>query len=494
MQRRDFCTRTLLAGATASVPAIRLLAAAADGINTDVPAVTLSGETTVLTKSALESLARGLRGDLLLATDAGYDSARRLWNAMIDRHPAVIVRCSGAADVARAVNFSREHDLLIAVRSGGHSFPGKSSCDQGLVIDLSRLRYVDVDVAARTARVAAGALGADVDREAQFHGLATTLGTVSDTGVAGLALGGGFGWLSRRLGLACDNLLAVEIVTADGRIMHASATQNPDLFWAVRGGGGNFGVVTEFTCQLHPIGPQVYAGYVTYPLSRRREALELYARLAVEAPREANIDFGLETSPAGQLGAHLYLCHTGSESSADALAKRLRSLGQPMNDTLRRMPYLEWQSAFDGPSPSPFRNYLKSGFVTAFDARLVDYLAGAFEPLPSFALGAYSMHAGGAIGDVAPTGTAFAHRDALANVMVYGGWADAGADQERVAAIRAAWERVEPYTRGFYVNLNDAAAEPTRSNYGPNLARLAAVKKRYDPHNRFRLNANVQPA
>ena len=314
MRRRAFCNAMLIGGAALSPPLRHLMSATLaepSQIAGEVPATKLSGHSTVIERAALKEFGASLRGALILPGEPEYDSARRVWNGMIDRRPAMVVRCAGAADVANAVTFAREREILLAVRGGGHSHPGYSTCDGGMVIDLSAMRTVRVDVKNRSATVAAGAWGGDVDTETQHYGLATTMGQTPILGIAGLTLGGGFGWLSRRFGLACDNLISVDLVTADGQLRLVSADENADLFWGIRGGGGNFGVVTSFDYRLHAVGPKVLGGHVSFPTEQTRDVLALFADLASDKPRELSADLGLEAGLHGQSGATIYVCYCG---------------------------------------------------------------------------------------------------------------------------------------------------------------------------------------
>jgi hypothetical protein len=467
--------------------------AADSPIKSEIPAVKLSGAGTTIEKAALDELRTSLRGQLLVSGDVGYDSARRIWNGMIDRRPALIARCAGATDVARAITFARERELLVAVRGGGHSFPGYSVCDGGLMIDLSEMRGVRVDAAARTAIAEGGAWGRHVDAETQQHGLATTLGQISDTGVGGLTLGGGFGWLGRRFGLACDNLISVEIVTANGQLQRASAKQNPDLFWAVRGGGGNFGVVTSFAYRLHEMGPKVMAGYIAYPPQDSRAVVEFYAELPANAPRELSTDLLLVADETGSgLSSTIYTCYSGDLKQAERVLAPLQRLGKPVENTLSAQDYVVVQRQFDDPPDAPMHHYMKGGFVSALSTGLIDTLLNGFRP--DNALAAYFQDSSGAIADVAPTATAFPHRQTRANMMLLSEWPDAADDERRRETLRANWEKLVPFTAGYYVNLNDADPKGTARNYGPNHARLVELKRKYDPGNLFRLNANIHPS
>ena len=494
MRRRDFCRATLVGGAAAALPLGRLMSAPSDvatPIAADLPAIKLSGDATVIEKAALGEFRASLRGQLFMPGQDGYDSARHIWNGMIDKRPAVIARCAGAADVAKAVTFARERELLVAVRGGGHSFPGYSTCDGGLVVDLSDMRSVSVDPVARTARVAGGAWVRDVDGEAQHYGLATPMGQISDTGVGGLTLGGGFGWLSRRYGLACDNLIAVDLVTADGQFRRVSAEENADLFWAVRGGGGNFGVATSFEYRLHPVGPKVLAGNIAYAIEKRNEVLEFYAGFAADSPRELSADLGLAAGPNGEVSATIYVCYAGDFQSGQRALEPLQQFGKPVGNTIAPQDYLAVQRQFDGPHLSPMNHYLKGGFVREFSPALIDVLTNDLSPDSKW--GVYFQNSSGAVADIEPTASAFAHRRTIANMMFLAVWPDAADNEQGRATVRANWDKVAPFTEGFYVNLNEADQKSTDRNYGPNHSRLVALKKKYDPINLFRLNANIQP-
>ncbi len=489
MRRRDFCRATLASTATA-LPLGRLLSATSP-IATDIAAIKLSGASTTIDKAALKELRASLRGPLLVPGDAGYDSARRIWNGMIDRRPALIARCADAADVSKAVTFARERALLLAVRGGGHSFSGQSVCDGGLMIDLSQMRSVRVDPVARTATAAGGAWGRDVDGATQRHALATTLGQISDTGVAGLTLGGGFGWLGRRFGLACDNLIAAELVTADGQIRRVSAQENADLFWAIRGGGGNFGVATSFEYRLHAMGPKVLAGYIVYPTRDARAVMQFYSELAASTPRELSTDLEVAADKGGGLSTAIYACYSGDLKTAEKAIAPLLSFGKPVENTISPRDYLFVQQYFDDPPDSSDHHYMKGGFVRELSSGLIDALMEDFRPNET--LGAYFQDSSGAIADIEPTATAFPHRRTRANLMLLSEWPNATYDEQGRNAVRANWDKLVRFTEGYYTNLNEADQKSTDRNYGPNHARLVALKTKYDPDNLFRLNANIRP-
>lgn len=495
MKRRDFCKATLVGGAVAAIGPLPLTALAEEtkpASGSDIAALKLSGEPTTLPAAAVKALAGNLHGRLITAADADYDQSRRLWNKMIDRRPALIARCSGAADVAHAVSFARERDLLVAVRGGGHSFPGYSMCNGGLVIDLSGLRGVSVDPVARSARVAGGAWGSDLDWEAQQYGLATTMGTVSNTGVAGLTLGGGYGWIGRSFGLACDNVLSVDLVTADARLLHASAKENPDLYWGVRGGGGNFGVVTAFEYRLHPVGPQVLAGNLIYAPAQQRAALEYYAEYATRAPRELDVEISWGAGDGDDAAFTIGVCYLGDPATGEKVLQPLRAATRPVQDTVRMMSYVDVQRQFDGPPLSSHNSYLKGGYVAAFTPAFIDALVN--EVKTDAVVGVEIVHCGGAYADVDVAATPIAHRKELFQVLVAAVWTDPADDARNRARTHTEWDKVSRFTNGFYVNLNAAEQKAVNDNYGANFARLEALKKRYDPANLFRLNANVAPS
>ncbi len=497
MKRRRFFRRGWLIGTVLALPARRLIApseASSQLGSTDLRAVKLSGAETTIERAAVRDLQASLKGTLLAPGEEGYEAARHVWKGMIDRHPALIARCADAADVVRAVTFPRERELLLAVRGGGHSFPGYSTCDGGLVIDLSPMRSVAVHQDTRTAHVAGGAWGAHVDAAAQQHSLATTLGQISNTGVAGLTLGGGFGWLSRRFGLACDNLISVELVTADGKVRHVSAHDEPDLFWAIRGGGGNFGVATSFEYRLHPLNTTVLGGHVDFPTAQLKDAIEFYAELITHAPRELSVDLSLAPNEDGKPGAQIYVVHSGDAKSGGKALEPLQRFGKPIKNTIKPQSYLVVQTWFDPPPIDPTHWYLKGGFVREYSSGLVGLLAEGFGQEAGSVM--YFQNANGAVADEPPTGTAFSHRDSTANMMLAGLWKDPSQDEPGRQAIQAKWSKLQPFTSGYYVNLHDTDAKDkgTDRNYGPNFTRLAVLKKQYDPVNVFRLNANIKPA
>ena len=475
-------------------PARSLLAqiAAAGG---ELAAKTLTGGATTLSAADVEALGAALRGRLILPGQTDYDGARRVWNAMIDRRPALIARCASPSDVMQVVNFARERQLLTAVRCGGHSASGKSTCDGGIVIDLSPMQSVRVDPVAKVARVEGGALLRHLDRETRAFGLVTTAGTVSHTGVGGLTLGGGLGRVGRRFGLACDNLRSVDVVTAAGKLVTASETENADLLWGLRGGGGNFGVATSFEFALHPMDPMVLAGDLAWPYERAREVMRFYAEFSASAPDELNTDLSTFTTPDGQMMIGSEVVWSADHAAGERVLKPLRSFGPPVSDTVRAVPYTEVQSRHDKFLENGIRDYRKSGFLLEIDERTIDAMLETMRAAPPGLVRMTFQQSGGAIGRRPVDASAFPNRDGRYWVAIASSFQNPAEDEARVAAVRAAWKPIEPITRGFYVNsMTEDEYAKVDANYGPNYARLAQLKRKYDPGNQFRLNANVVPA
>ena len=498
MNRRSFVRSTVAAAVATALPWSRLYALdqeasqAAAGIS----AVKLDGSATVIEQAALKDLKTSLRGPLMLAGDAGYEDARQVLNRSINKKPALIVQPTGVSDVQNAVSFARERELLVAVKCGGHSYGGKSTCDGGLLVDLSRMRGVRVDPAARVAHVEGGSLLGEIDHEAMALGLVTTSGTVSHTGVGGLTLGGGFGRLARRFGLAIDNLRAVDIVTADGRYLRADAGENPDLYWGVRGGGGNFGIVTRFEFGLHPFERQIVGGDIVFPIDRARELLEFYANYSGSAPEELYVDAVMSTPPGGKPGVFaLSTCYSGPAGEAEAALAPIRKLGKPIADSIRPMDYVAAQRMHDRADPRNEGRYLKSGFVGDFKESLIDAVTTGYQGHPERGTALFFQHGGGAVGRVAAEATAFPHRHAKYNMLTTVSWPLELDRTPHVDYLRKLWATLEPHTRGYYMNeVADEAQTVVDENYQGNIGRMRQVKKKYDPMNLFRLNANVQPA
>ncbi|HEY5809370.1 MAG TPA: FAD-binding oxidoreductase [Povalibacter sp.] len=492
MKRRLFLQASV--GAAALWPA-RMLFADGVGPLSDMAAKSLTGGELTLRGVDVQDLAAGMRGQVLVGGQAGYEEARHVWNGMFDKHPAVIARCASPSDVMRAVTFAREHQLLTAVRCGGHSLSGKSACDGGIVIDLSPMQGVRVDADAKIARVEGGALLRHLDRETRAFGLVTTAGTVSHTGVGGLTLGGGFGRVGRRFGLACDNVQAVDIVTADGRLITANAKHNPDLLWAVRGGGGNFGVVTSFEFRLHAMDPMVLAGDIAWPMAQGREVMHFIAEFSANAPDELNLDLSLV--PGGPDGKGMVVaeaCWSGDKSQGERVLQPLRTFGKPMFDHIAATSYVGLQASGDEMNAAGQRVYVKAGFFSELTTANIDLIVETAQQAVANGAVIAMAQGGGAIGRAAVDSAAYPNRRAKFWVMVVKAWQDPAQDRENIGHVRAAWKALEPFSDGFYVNaMSEDEYKRVAANYGGNYQRLQQAKKKYDPTNQFRLNANVLP-
>ena len=500
MRRRTFLRSGLLASGALTLrpPFGRTLGSQALNVRQarDVVAVTGNGREVTLTSRAIAALAARVRGHVLLASDSGFEQARRIYNPSFDKRPALIVQATGVADIRAAVDFARDNGgLLLAVKGGGHSFSGKSTCDRGMMIDLTGFRAVRVDPAARRAWATGGSLLGAVDHETLQFDLATPLGTVSDTGAGGLITGGGFGRLSRHFGLAIDNLIAADVVTADGVLRHASAQENPDLFWGVRGGGGNFGIVTTFELGLHPMPRKVIGGKLAFPFAKARDALNLYADYAPRAPEELGIILDLQKARSGDGGVVFDLCYSGPPSGAERALAPLRRLGTPMSDDVRSADYYDLQRSGDDPQPQLHELYIKSGFISSLPTGLIDALLEGLTSNPRRDTFVFLETHGGAISRVAPDATALPHRRTLASLAAGAFWDHGEPTTEHASAIQRYWSTLESFTDGFYVNYMEAerAQAAVRTTYKGNLPRLMTIKKKYDPTNLFRLNANVEP-
>ncbi|HLX97945.1 MAG TPA: FAD-binding oxidoreductase [Roseiarcus sp.] len=436
-----------------------------------------------------------MSGSLILPGDVDYHSARRVWNGMIDRTPAVIAYCATPSDVVESIAFARETGLAMAVRGGGHNIAGKSLCEDGLVVDLSRMRRVTVDSESRTARAEGGALLADLDVATQAHGLATTTGVNSDTGLVGLTLGGGIGRLGRRHGLSCDNMLSAEVVTADGRILNASEHENADLFWALRGGGGNFGVVTEVVYRLHSLGPMVLAGSLIYRWQDARAALRLYAEFAAAAPDEISADAALMTLPGGDRAVSISAFHAGPLEQAERALEPLRNAIPPLENRIRAIPYVELQRAGDATFPRGDRFFWKAQFLRTIPDAAIDTLIDIYPAAPSPRSLFVFQQVGGAIARATPEQSAYANRDAAFDAFPVSIWTDPARDEANIEWASAVYEAMRPFgTNGVYVNnLGDEGEDRVRAAYGANYRRLAALKRKFDPTNLFRANQNVRP-
>lgn len=451
------------------------------------------------------TFARTLSGVILEPEAPGYEDARRVWNGMFDRRPRLIAPCRSAAEVAATIRFAREHELPLAVRGGGHNIAGTGTCDDGVLLDLSPMRSVVVDRDRRLASVGGGCLLGDVDAATQQFRLATPLGINSTTGVGGLTLGGGFGWLSRKHGMTIDNLRSAEVVTADGRILRTSETQHPDLFWGLRGGGGNFGVVTEFEFALHPVGPEVYAGLVVYPLTEAPEVLREYARLNEETPEDLSVWVVARSAPPlpflpddvhGTPVLALALCYVGPPHRAEPLTAPFRQLGTVLGEHVGWQPYTAWQQAFDPLLTPGARNYWKSHNLGELSDGAIDLLVEAGAQLPSPECELFVASLGEAAARVPVEATAYAGRGANYVLNVHARWRDPDDDRACIEWARRLFEAMKPHASGHaYVNFfTQEESERVQAAYGPNYRRLTEVKRRYDPSNVFRLNQNVPPA
>jgi FAD/FMN-containing dehydrogenase len=464
---------------------------------TDLRIITTDGTDAILEEAAVESLRASLHGALLQPGGAAYDVARKVWNGMIDRRPALIARCAGVADVIAAVRFARTHQMLVSVRGGGHNVPGVAVCEGGLMIDLASMRSIRVDPLRHTARAEGGATWSDFDRETQAVGLATTGGAISHTGIGGLTLGGGLGWLAGKHGLACDNLLSVDLVTSEGTVVVASATENPDLFWGLRGGGGNFGVATSLEYQLHSVGP-VLAGPVLYPFAKAKEALILYRDFAASIPDEVNTLGALLTSPDGDPVAAIAVCCNGSPKAGDNVLRPVRAFGPPLVDEIAPTPYCKIQTLFDEAFIRGRRYYFKSNFVRGISDEAIETLVEHFAAAPSPLSLVYFQQLGNAANRVSATATAFSHRDALCEWGCDAVWLDPEVDAVNIRWARGLAEAMRPFTTGSdYVNHigleTEEGTDRIKAAFGANYERLAALKSKYDPTNLFRHNQNIKP-
>ena len=471
----------------------------------DLHIKTLTGSDTSLKSEAIDKLKESIRGNVLTPESEQYDEARTIWNAMIDKRPAMIVRCASAADVMRTVRFAGEHKLLVAVRGGGHNVAGNAVCDGGLMIDLSPMKSVRVDRKGMTARVEPGVTLGEFDRETQAFGLATPVGINSTTGIAGLTLGGGFGWLSRKYGLSIDNLISADVVTAAGVLVTASETDHPDLFWGIRGGGGNFGAVTSFEFRLHKVGPEVLAGLIIHPLDAAGDVLRFYRDFIKTTPQEFVCWFVLRLAPPlpflpaewhGKAIVVLAVCYAGNVKEGERVAKPLRSFGKPVADIIGPMPFTAWQTVLDPLLAPGMRNYWKShDFKEASDG-LIDVLIAHARRIPDPQTEIAFALLGEGVTKVAKEATAYTHRDAGFVMNVHGRWDNPSNDAKCMGWVRELFQATAPFaTGGAYVNfMTQEEQERVPSAYGSNYDRLAALKKKYDPDNFFRLNQNIQPA
>lgn len=467
--------------------------------------VETNGTSVSLSKSKLDEFSQQIRGDLIYRDDGRYERVRAIWNGMIEGSPTAIVRCTGTADVVTAVDFARRHDLLLSVRGGGHNVAGHALCDGGLMIDLSPMKGVHVDPHTKTARVQPGINLGDLDRETQLFGLATPTGIVSKTGLAGLTLGGGFGWLTRKHGFTVDNLLSADVVTADGRVLRASQDENPVLFWGIRGGGGNFGIVTSFEYQLHPVGPMVLGGLLLHPMEKAAELLRFYREFAADAPEELGSLFAMRLAPPapflpeeihGKPICGLIVLYAGDLEKGERVLAPLRGFGQPMADKIGPKPYVAVQSMLDQGQPDGNRYYWKSHYLTELPDEAVELLAARGPSVPTPLTRVLMMQLGGAVRRRDEMDMAASHRDAEFVLAINNGWHNPADDDKQIEWVRDFWSAIRPFSSGTYVNFIPAGEgqEGVRAAYGEEKRRrLVEVKNEYDPNNLFRRNQNIKP-
>ena len=489
MDRRQFCRSALAVGITTALHGCSRTLPDAATADTDITAVSLDGAEITLSAAMVREFGESLSGEVLLAGHPQYDTARTIWNGMHDKRPALIARCLTDNDVSQAVSFARDHNVLLAVRGGGHSWPGHSVCERGLMIDLSQMNQVTVDAGARRARAQGGALLQTLDSTALQQGLVTTAGVISHTGVGGLTLGGGFGRLNRKFGLTIDNVLGATIITADGQARSISAESEPDLFWAIRGGGGNFGVVTGFEYQLHPFDRNVLSGTIIWPMDQARDVLEHYAEAAPRYSDEMYLGPMLLRVPDLGDAILMEVLYNGDPAQGERELAALRAVGQPAVDAVTVQDYMVMQTANDEAFGHGIRSYARNGLFRQWTQDLVDALLDSYDPRVIVA----NHVAGGAVSRVGETDTAFPHRNAEVMLVFVAGWTDPAQDDEMIAATRAVHAAAAPFAGGYYDNIDFDRSAAT-GNYGPAYARLSQIKGQYDRGNLFRLNSNIEPA
>jgi FAD/FMN-containing dehydrogenase len=494
MDRRRFCRTAVAASVAAAIPMLpgcSRKAPDATQADTSIRGISLDGAEIELESAAVRELGESMTGPVILSSHPEYNNARMIWNGMHDRQPALIARCLNADDVSQAITFARERELLTAVRGGGHSWPGKSVVDDGLMIDLSQMHTVTADPDARRAYAKGGALLGALDAAALEHGLVTTAGVVSHTGVGGYTLGGGFGRLNRSYGLTIDNLKSAEIVTADGTVRRVSEEQDADLFWAIRGGGGNFGVVTEFELQLHPFDRNVLSGNAIWPIEQAAEVLDFYGDWYAGLSDELYVGPAILTMPDGTGVLLFEIVYNGDPAQGEKELAPLLSQGKPLDPGVKMQDYTVMQTQEDVSFGHGIRSYAKSGMVKDISHELLDTMLEANPHDPRAALFVHT--AGGAVKRVGELDTAFPHRNAETMLVLAGGWEAAEDDDPGIKAIRDWYSALDPYTGGYYTNI-EFDGDGANTNYGPAYERLSQIKGRYDPGNLFRLNSNVEPA
>ncbi len=488
MRRRTFCKGTVAAAVAAALPGCG--SKSTTDVGSFIPAVSSSGEELSIASAAVSELAGSVDGRVLLQADEGYAAAKKVWNGMFDsKQPAMVVQCLSTDDVVNAVNFARERDLLVSVKCGGHSLPGKSTSDGGMMIDLSQMHSVDVDADAMTARSDGGALLGHLDDATTAHNLLTTTGIVSHTGVGGFTLGGGMGRTNRKMGLSIDNLLAATVVLASGDVVRASDDENADLFWGLRGGGGNFGVVTEFVYRLHPFNPTVYGGDLFYDINK--EFLEFYWELHQTLPNEASVEPQLITGEDGAPVAMVEVTWCGDHAAGEKALQPMLDFPGFIGGELAPFEYRALQTRLDGQLAPGIQAYLKSGYLEKLTPEAAEVMV---EYATRGTVGSWFEHLGGAVSRVATDATAYVHRNVAFNFGIMYVSPDPAQNEAGMAAVRDYYKAMEPHLSGYYMNLNDESEQKTWGNYGPNYPRLVKLKNQYDPGNVFRLNANIQPS
>ncbi|HWT98726.1 MAG TPA: FAD-binding oxidoreductase [Terriglobales bacterium] len=448
----------------------------------------------VVDATLIDTFKQDFQGHVILPGDADYAQARQIWNASIDKYPGMIARCRGTMDIMRAVTFARENNLLVSVRGGGHNVAGRALCDDGLVIDLSLMNGVHVDPKHRTVWVQAGTTLGDMDRETALYGLAVPCGVISETGIAGLTLGGGVGWLVRKYGLSCDNLIGCEVVTAEGKLVTANEESHADLFWGLRGGGGNFGIVSSFLFRAHPVST-VLAGLIVYPRADAKAVLRNYRNVVSTAPEELTAYCALMSTPEGEPATAIIACYCGDLKEGEKVLAPLRNFGTPVQDAIQPMPFLAMQTMLDGAFPDRSHNYWKSAFLKELTDDVIDILIEHGNRMASPHSAIVLEYYAGAMGRVAPAATAFAQRQAEYNIGVMSQWLDAKEGQKHIELTRAAYDALQPFATGRYLPnfVSDESQDQIRAAFGSNYERLAALKAKYDPTNFFSLNQNVKP-
>jgi len=493
MRRRAFCTNAISASVVAALPvtAKLALANATSPVPAEVLAVSGKGEEVALEGAAVRELRDSLDGLLLLRGDQGYELARQVWNGMVDKRPSLIVQCQNTQDVVNAVTFAADRGLLLSVKGGGHSYPGKCVADNGLMIDLGAMQQVTVDAANKTATAQGGALLGHLDSAALPHNLITTTGVVSHTGVGGFTLGGGMGRTDRVTGLAVDNVLGATLVTADGSVRELNHENETELFWGIRGGGGNFGITTQFEFQLHPFNPEIYGGSIFYPVSELRTVLENWAEVNDSLPDGASVEPQLYPISSDEQVLELQLYFTGDHAEGERVFAEFAKVGKPNGVDLGLKKYAQVQTMWDQGTAHGQLNYIKSGLLPALTQGAIDAIVESYQG--EFLPGTWFQHLGGASARIDPQATAFPHRKVQSNYGITSTWTDPSESEVRIAKIREIYSAVQPYMKGFYTNLNEDGLTRTERNYGVNYDRLLSIKDHYDPTNLFRLNANIVP-